>query len=76
MKSIKLIDHRLLQAYLHDTVSFVKMQSLQIVFKLLSGNAEQEQNLLRLGVNKLVSPLCGLETARKIKLTISSVMSI
>lgn len=39
---------------MHDTVSFVKLQALAIVFKLLAGNAEQEQNLLRLGVNKLV----------------------
>jgi ribosome biogenesis protein MAK21 len=40
---------------MHDTVAFVKMQALGIVFKLLAGNPEQEQNLLRLGVNKLVS---------------------
>lgn len=40
---------------MHDTVAFVKLQALAIVFKLLAGNAEQEQNLLRLGVNKLVS---------------------
>lgn len=42
---------------MHDTVAFVKLQALAIVFKLLAGNAEQEQNLLRLGVNKLVSML-------------------
>ncbi|RXK37999.1 ribosome biogenesis protein MAK21 [Tremella mesenterica] len=37
----------------HDTLSFVRMQALHIIFQLLQGNAEQEQNLLRLGVNKL-----------------------
>lgn len=44
-----------LQSYLHDTLPFVRTQALMITFKLLAGNAEQEQNLLRLGVNKLVS---------------------
>ena len=38
----------------HDTLPFVRTQALHIAFQLLSGNAEQEQNLLRLGVNKLV----------------------
>jgi ribosome biogenesis protein MAK21 len=37
----------------HDTLPFVRTQALHIVFRLLSGNAEQEQNLLRLGVNKI-----------------------
>jgi ribosome biogenesis protein MAK21 len=39
----------------HDTLQYIKTQALHITFRLLSGNAEQEQNLLRLGVNKLVS---------------------
>jgi hypothetical protein len=33
---------------------YIRTQALQMVFRLLQGNAEQEQNLLRLGVNKLV----------------------
>lgn len=37
----------------HDTLSYVRIKALDVVFKLLAGNAEQEQNLLRLGVNKL-----------------------
>ncbi|WWC65915.1 uncharacterized protein I303_108537 [Kwoniella dejecticola CBS 10117] len=37
----------------HDTLPFVRTQALHIIFQLLAGNAEQEQNLLRLGVNKL-----------------------
>ncbi|EIW71398.1 hypothetical protein TREMEDRAFT_67745 [Tremella mesenterica DSM 1558] len=37
----------------HVTLPFVRMQALHIIFQLLQGNAEQEQNLLRLGVNKL-----------------------
>ncbi len=45
---------QLLEAFLHDTLPFVRTQALTITFKLLAGNAEQEQNLLRLGVNKLV----------------------
>lgn len=42
------------QALTHDTLPFVRTQALNMTFQLLSGNAEQEQNLLRLGVNKLV----------------------
>ncbi|WWC92883.1 uncharacterized protein L201_007845 [Kwoniella dendrophila CBS 6074] len=44
---------QVLEVLSHDTLPFVRTQGLHIVFKLLSGNAEQEQNLLRLGVNKL-----------------------
>ena len=44
---------QVLESLSHDTLPFVKTQTLHIVFQLLSGNAEQEQNLLRLGVNKL-----------------------
>ncbi|KAK4686047.1 ribosome biogenesis protein MAK21, partial [Tremellales sp. Uapishka_1] len=44
---------QVLEVLSHDTLPFVRTQALNIVFKLLQGNAEQEQNLLRLGVNKL-----------------------
>ncbi|WVF68528.1 hypothetical protein IAT40_003296 [Kwoniella sp. CBS 6097] len=44
---------QVLEVLSHDTLPFVRTQALHIVFRLLSGNAEQEQNLLRLGVNKL-----------------------
>ncbi|KAK8849739.1 hypothetical protein IAR55_005074 [Kwoniella newhampshirensis] len=44
---------QVLETLTHDTLPFVRTQSLHLVFRLLSGNAEQEQNLLRLGVNKL-----------------------
>ncbi|ORX37639.1 CBF/Mak21 family-domain-containing protein [Kockovaella imperatae] len=37
----------------HDTLPYIRTQALHIIFQLLAGNAEQEQNLLRLGVNKL-----------------------
>lgn len=43
------------QTLSHDTLPYVRIQGLHVVFQLLRGNAEQEQNLLRLGVNKLVS---------------------
>ena len=41
------------KALSHDTLTFIKTQALHITFRLLSGHPEQEQNLLRLGVNKL-----------------------
>ena len=44
---------QVLEALTHDMLPFIKTQALHITFRLLSGNAEQEQNLLRLGVNKL-----------------------
>ncbi|WVQ84509.1 hypothetical protein IAT38_006663 [Cryptococcus sp. DSM 104549] len=44
---------QVLEVLSHDTLPFVRTQALHIIFRLLSGNAEQEQNLLRLGVNKL-----------------------
>ncbi|ORY34646.1 CBF/Mak21 family-domain-containing protein [Naematelia encephala] len=44
---------QVLEVLSHDTLPFVRTQVLHIIFQLLSGNAEQEQNLLRLGVNKL-----------------------
>lgn len=44
---------QILEALTHDQLPYVRMKSLDVVFQLLSGNAEQEQNLLRLGVNKL-----------------------
>ncbi|WWC95441.1 hypothetical protein V866_002304 [Kwoniella sp. B9012] len=44
---------QVLEVLSHDTLPFVRTQALHIIFQLLSGNAEQEQNLLRLGVNKL-----------------------
>ena len=42
------------QVLSHDTLPFIRTQTLHIIFQLLSRNAEQEQNLMRLGVNKLV----------------------
>ncbi|CAK9783233.1 unnamed protein product [Cutaneotrichosporon oleaginosum] len=44
---------QILEALTHDQLPYVRMKALDVVFQLLSGNAEQEQNLLRLGVNKL-----------------------
>ncbi|GHJ86839.1 hypothetical protein NliqN6_3241 [Naganishia liquefaciens] len=44
---------QILEVYLADTLSYVKTQAMAVTMKLLAGNAEQEQNLLRLGVNKL-----------------------
>lgn len=44
---------QILEALSHDQLPYVRMKALDVVFQLLSGNAEQEQNLLRLGVNKL-----------------------
>lgn len=43
-----------LQTLSHDTLPFVRTQTLTIVFQLLKEKPEQEQNLLRLLVNKLV----------------------
>jgi ribosome biogenesis protein MAK21 len=45
---------QVLETLSHDQLPYIRVQALQMVFKLLEGNAEQEQNLLRLGVNKLV----------------------
>jgi ribosome biogenesis protein MAK21 len=42
------------QVLSHDTLPYVRVQGLHAIFQLLAGNAEQEQNLLRLGINKLV----------------------
>ncbi|KAL7425204.1 RNA-binding ribosome biosynthesis protein mak21 [Cryptotrichosporon argae] len=44
---------QILEALSHDTLPYVRVQALTITFQLLAGNAEQEQNLLRLSVNKL-----------------------
>lgn len=44
----------MLEVLSHDPLPYIRVQALQMVFRLLEGNAEQEQNLLRLGVNKLV----------------------
>ncbi|WVO18506.1 hypothetical protein L204_106225 [Cryptococcus depauperatus] len=44
---------QVLEVLSHDTLPFVRTQAIHIMFRLLAGNAEQEQNLLRLGVNKL-----------------------
>lgn len=43
------------QVLAHDPLVYIRTQALQMIFRLLQGNAEQEQNLLRLGANKLVS---------------------
>jgi hypothetical protein len=48
-----------IQVLSHDTLPYVRVQGLHVIFQLLAGNAEQEQNLLRLGINKLVSQLDG-----------------
>jgi ribosome biogenesis protein MAK21 len=53
---------QILEVYLADTLPYVKTQAMAVTMKLLAGNAEQEQNLLRLGVNKLVS--VGIEYTR------------
>lgn len=45
---------QVLETLSHDQLPYIRVQALQMVFRLLEGNAEQEQNLLRLGVNKLV----------------------
>lgn len=39
----------------HDTLPFIRTQTIRIIFQLLKDSPEQEQNLLRLLVNKLVS---------------------
>lgn len=44
---------QILEVLSHDTLAYVRTKALDVTFELLSGNAEQEQNLLRLGVNKL-----------------------
>jgi ribosome biogenesis protein MAK21 len=44
---------QILEVLSHDTLPYVRMKALDATFSLLAGNAEQEQNLLRLGVNKL-----------------------
>lgn len=44
---------QILETLSHDTLPYVRSKALDITFHLLQGNAEQEQNLLRLGVNKL-----------------------
>jgi hypothetical protein len=42
------------QAFSSDPLSYVRMQSLALIVTLLCSHPEQEQNLLRLLVNKLV----------------------
>jgi hypothetical protein len=42
------------QAFSLDPLSYVRMQSLALIAALLRSHPEQEQNLLRLLVNKLV----------------------
>ncbi|TXT12976.1 hypothetical protein VHUM_01377 [Vanrija humicola] len=44
---------QIIEALTHDTLPYIRTKAMDIVFRLLAGNAEQEQNLLRLGVNKL-----------------------
>lgn len=44
-----------LESLSHDTLVAVKLSSLNITYELLVNKPEQEQNLLRLLVNKLVS---------------------
>lgn len=43
------------QAQSHDPLEFVRKQAIIQIFRLLRDKPEQEQNLLRLLVNKLVS---------------------
>jgi ribosome biogenesis protein MAK21 len=45
----------LIQTLCLDPVSYVRTQALTLIFTLLRDKPEQEQNLLRLLVNKLVS---------------------
>jgi len=54
---LPLLDMLTAQTLSHDTLPYVRIQALHVAFQLLRGNAEQEQNLLRLGVNKLVSAI-------------------
>jgi ribosome biogenesis protein MAK21 len=42
------------QAFSSDPLPYVRMQSLALIATLLRSHPEQEQNLLRLLVNKLV----------------------
>ncbi|KAI9460350.1 hypothetical protein F5148DRAFT_260657 [Russula earlei] len=44
---------QILEAFSMDNLPYVRMQSLALIATLLSSNPEQEQNLLRLLVNKL-----------------------
>ncbi|CDZ98031.1 CAATT-binding transcription factor/60S ribosomal subunit biogenesis protein [Phaffia rhodozyma] len=44
---------QVLETMTHDTLPFVRTQTIRIVFQLLKDSPEQEQNLLRLLVNKL-----------------------
>lgn len=44
---------QILETLSHDTLPYVRSKALDVTFQLLQGNPEQEQNLLRLGVNKL-----------------------
>lgn len=46
-----------------DLLPYVRMQAMTLIFQLIDGKPEQEQNLLRLLVNKLVGTLksCLLE---------------
>lgn len=43
-----------LQSFTHDTLIFVRQQAVMLIFQLLKEKPEQEQNLLRLLINKLV----------------------
>ena len=47
---------QILETLSHDTLPFVRTQTLTIVYQMLKDKPEQEQNLLRLLVNKLVRP--------------------
>ena len=46
---------QLLETLSLDLLPYVRMQAMSLIFQLLDAKAEQEQNLLRLLVNKLVS---------------------
>jgi hypothetical protein len=51
--SVSRVAHRS-QAFSLDPLPYVRMQSLALISTLLRSHPEQEQNLLRLLVNKLV----------------------
>ena len=48
---------QILEQFSLDPLVYVRMQTLSLIFTLLRDKSEQEQNLLRLLVNKLVSHL-------------------
>lgn len=52
-----MIFSKLFKTLSQDLLPYVRTQAMSLIFQLLDGKPEQEQNLLRLLVNKLVRPL-------------------